>query len=325
MVTVALAGASTGFGRTMLQVFIQHNTDRKHRLVLLSRSPQPEFTAKGVDVRPVDYNNHQELVNALNDVHTVLSVIGGDGNAIKSAQLALISACQEAGVKRFAPSEYAGTDNENIDLYAPKKEVWEATRKSGLEYTRFSCGLFTSAFATGTPKPMTAVGEREGCKSGEEEALAGLRPWTFVVNMRAGTADYPGDGTAPLAFTDMRDVAYFVFRALDMEKWPEHLGIRGDAKSFKDAVEISEKVQGRKWLTKDNSIEDMQAQMEADSSVKFYNQVRIAMAKGWGLVGDELNREFPDVKPVTCEEFIEKWWSGVELGEPSWTTTQTFM
>lgn len=329
MPTIALAGASTGFGRTMLQVFIHHNNQKdnehKHKLVLLSRSEQPDFTSKGVDVRPVDYANHVQLVNALKDVHTVLSVIGGDGSAIKSAQLALISACKEAGVKRFAPSEYAGIDNEDIDLYTPKREVWEATRESGLEYTQFSCGLFMSAFATGTPKPMTAVGEREGCKTGEEEALAGLRPWTFVVNMRAGTADYPGDGTAPLVFTDMRDIAYFVFRALDMEKWPEHLGMRGDVKSFKEAVEICERVQGRKWLEKNNSIEEMQAQMDADPGLKFYNQVRIGMAKGWAMVGDELNREFPDVKTVTCEQFIEKWWSGVELGEPSWTATQAFM
>lgn len=182
-----------------------------------------------------------------------------------------------------------------------------------------------SAFATGTPKPLSELGRAEGCKTGEEEALAGLRPWNFVVNMKAGTADYPGDGTEPLVFTDMRDVALFVLHALDLETWPEELGMRGDVKSFKEAVEICERVQGRKWLTQTNSIEKMQKDADEMPETKFYNQVRIAFARGYGMVGNELNKAFPGIKPTTCEEFIEKWWSGVELGEPSWVEDKSFM
>ena len=323
MVTVALVGASSGFGRTMLMTFI-HLNNNKHKLILLSRSEQPELAAQGIEVRPVDYNNHAQLVKALEGVHTVLSVIGGSPDAIRDAQLALIPACKEAGVQRFAPSEYAGNSNDGIDLYAGKKEVWQATQKSGLEYTSFSCGLFMSVLATGTPKPLTQVGQREGRKTGEEEALAGLRPWNYVVNMKAGTADYPGDGTAPMCWTDVRDIALFVFCALDLDEWPETLAMRGDVKSFKDVVEISEKVQGRKWLTKNNSVEDLEGKVE-DPGKRFYNQTRLAFARGMGMVGDELNRKFADINPVTCEEFIQKWWSGVELGEPSWGEDVSFM
>ncbi len=178
MVNVALAGATTGFGRTVLLNFLDYNKDGKHNLILLSRNAQPDLSARGIDVRPVDYANHQQLVSALEGVHTVLSVIGGGPEAMESAQLALIPACKEAGVTRFAPSEYAGRTNEGVDLYAGKEVVWKAVQTSGLEYTRFACGLFMSIMATGTPKPMTVVGEREGLKSGEEEALAGLRPCT---------------------------------------------------------------------------------------------------------------------------------------------------
>ena len=324
MVTVALAGATTGFGRTMLMTFIHNNKDNKHNIVLLSRSQQPEFTAQGIDVRPVDYNNHDQLVKALEGVHTVLSVIGGSAEAIRTAQLNLIPACKEAGVTRFAPSEYAGNTNKGVDLYAGKEEVWQATRNSGLEYTRFACGLFMSVLATGTPKPLTDVGKREGKKTGEEEALAGLRPWNYVINMKAGTADYPGEGTAPACFTDMRDIALFVYRALDLDKWPETLGMRGDVKSFKDVVEITGKVQGRKFLTNNNSVEELKAQCD-DPGKQFYNQTRLAFHNGMGMVGDELNQAFPNVKPITCEKFVEKWWSGVVLGAPSWTEDVSFM
>ncbi|KAK4545243.1 hypothetical protein LTR36_003423 [Oleoguttula mirabilis] len=245
MVTVALAGASTGFGLTMLRTFLHLNTDGKHTLILLSRSAQPELTALGIDVRAVDYTNHVQLVHALSDVHTLLSVIGGSPEGMRKAQLAMIDAAGEAGVKRFAPSEYAGTSNDGIDLYQPKSEVWAATQGCGMEYTRFSCGLFMSLLATGTPKTVTTVGQREGARSGEEEALAGLRPWNFVINMKVGTADLPGDGSAEVTWTDMRDVASFVFCALDLEAWPEELGVRGDVKSFRDIVGVVEKVQKR--------------------------------------------------------------------------------
>src|ERR1700761_9061482 len=148
MVTVALVGASTGFGRTTLMTFIHLNKSNKHNLVLLSRSEQPEFAAQGVDVRQVDYSNHAQLVKALHGVHTALSFIGNFRPDESDPQMALLAACQEAGVKRFSPSEYAFGKNEGIDLYAGKAKVWEATKRSGLEYTRFNCGIFISLLAT---------------------------------------------------------------------------------------------------------------------------------------------------------------------------------
>lgn len=143
--------------------------------------------------------------------------------------------------------------------------------------------------------------------------------------MKAGTADYPGDGTTPLCFTDMRDISLFVFHALDIDKWPEDIAMRGDVKSFKEAVEICERVQGRKWLTQINSIEKMEGEARDEPEKRFYNQVRIAFARGAGMVGDDLNRAFPRIKPIKCDEFIEKWWSGVELEEAKWEDDKCFM
>ncbi len=331
MVTVALAGAASGFGMTMLRTFLHLNSKSttRHRFVLLSRSNKPELAALGIEVRPVDYANHAQLVAALGDVHTVLSVIGGSVEAMGVAQLALLAAAKEAGVKRFAPSEYAGISNDTIDLYHGKVEVWTAAKavaqETGMGITSFQCGIFMSTFATGTTKPVTEVGKREGAKNGEEEALAGLRPWNFVVNMRAGTADLPGDGTAPIVFTEMRDIATFVYNALSLEQWPEVMGMGGDVKSYRDMLSIIERVQGRGFLVKENSVDEMKAQAAGDPGKTFYNQVRIALAEGWGEVPDTLNRAFPDVKPVTCVEFVEKRWQGVEVGEASWGEDQSFM
>jgi hypothetical protein len=330
-ITVALAGATTGFGLTMLRVFQHLNAQSSdpYNLVVLSRSAKPDLTAQGIDVRPVDYNDHSQVTEALRGVHTVLSLIGGDPDAMLHAQMSLIAACKEAGVKRFAPSEYAGVSNEGVDLYQGKAEVWtaaqNAAKETGMQVTRLQCGLFMSLLATGTPKDITEVGRREGAKSGEEEALAGLRPWNFVINMKAGTADLPADGSAPMVFTDMRDVATFVYRALSLERWEESMGMRGDVKSFREVLEIVERVQNRKFLVRENSVQQMQEQAAGDPGKVFYNQVRIGLTEGWSMVPDTLNQAFPDFKPVTCEQFVEKWWRGVEVGSPSWGEDQSFM
>ena len=322
MVTAALVGASTGFGKTLLSTFLHLNSlqpdkTKTHRVVVLSRSANAALSAKGVDVRAVDYTQHEQLVAALADVHTVLPLIGGSSDTMRDTQLALIKAATEAGCKRFAPSEYAGQGYAGVEMYAGKAEVLEAVKASGLEYTRFNCGLFMSILATGTPKPMTDVGKRDGCETGEEEALAGLRPWNFVVNMRGGTVDFPGDGKAPMVLTDMRDVATFVYHALSLPSWPQDLGMRGDVKSFAELVAIAERVQGRTWLKKSTPVAELE-QRPSDPGALFYNQTRLQFSNGWGMVGDELNKAFPEVKPVDAETFVEKWWSGVQLGEPAW-------
>jgi hypothetical protein len=325
VVVVALAGAMSGLGLTVLR-HLASSPPTTHTYVVLSRSPQPAWTAREITVREIDYASHSSLVQALRDVHTVLSFIGGSASALRDSQLALVAAAQEAGVQRFAPSEFAiKGGGYGLDLYAGKREVWEAVVASGMEYTRFSCGIFMSILATGTPKSVTEVGIAEGAEKGEQEALAGLRPWNFVVNMLAGTADLPGDGRVKVVFTDTRDVARFVEKALDLDTWPEELGMRGDLMDWREVIEVLEKVQGREFLLRENSVEEMEKVAREDEGKRFYNQVRVALAKGEGVVGNELNEAFPDVKPTSVEEFTRKWWDGVKLGESRWEDDQSFM
>lgn len=62
----------------------------------------------------------------------------------------------------------------------------------------------------------------------------------------------------------------------------------------------------------------MKKQIEEVPETKFYNQVRLAFVDGWGLVSDELNKAFPAIRPASLEEFVTKWWDGVELEEANW-------
>ncbi|MCJ1471954.1 hypothetical protein MMC13_000596 [Lambiella insularis] len=313
MVKVALAGASGGLGLTILKAILD---SKRHEVILLSRGPKPELSAKGVAVHPVDYKDHQSLFKALHGVHTVISAIAALDESLATSQLALLEAAREVGAKRFAPSEFVGMKDlplAAVDLYRAKVPVWEAVKASGLQYTNFATGIFMNCFVTGTPK-------------GQEEALEGLRPWNFVVKIKQGNADIPGDGNKKVTFTTMGDVGRFVTAALDLEKWDEEMGMVGETASFNEVLALAERITKRKFLVKYKSIEEMDdlAAHAPEPFVRFNIQVQAALANGGGVVPSTLNEKFPKIQPWKLEDWLERWWADVELDEPSWGDGKLF-
>lgn len=63
--------------------------------------------AAGLSWVKVDYLDKQQLTQVLRGMHTVLSFITVVKDLGNRAQINLIDACVEVGVKRFAPSEWA--------------------------------------------------------------------------------------------------------------------------------------------------------------------------------------------------------------------------
>ena len=300
MVKVAVAGATGALGSTILSAILDTG---KHDVVVLSRNPNPALSAKGLQVRPVSYTDHTSLTAALRGIHTVLSLIAGiDRDQMRDSQLAIIAAAKEAGVKRFAPSEFAIRDYRDWDFYAGKIPVLEATKASGMEFAQFTCGIFMNYLGTGTPK--------EGI-----DALSGLRPWNFVIDTKAGTADLPGDGNAKLTFTRLQDVGKFVAAALELDKWEEEMGMVGSTMSYREVVSAVEKVTKKKMSVKENSAEKLKKMIKEDAKTRFYNQVRLSIPQGKVEVQPTLNKLAPDIKPWTVDDFLEDCWGGVELGE----------
>ncbi|KAL1604028.1 hypothetical protein SLS60_005620 [Paraconiothyrium brasiliense] len=103
MVLIAIAGGSGQVAQEVLDALVATN---KHEIILLSRSAPKENVGISVMQRVVDYNDKDNLVNALRGVHTVLSFIQVLLDVDQQSQKNLIDAAVLAGVKRFAPSEY---------------------------------------------------------------------------------------------------------------------------------------------------------------------------------------------------------------------------
>ena len=88
--------------------------------------------------------------------------------------------------------------------------------------------------------------------SGPHSLIGGLR---LSFNMKAGTADLPGDGTSRLTSTRTQDIGHFVAAVLNLEKWETQMGMVGSTMSYHEVVGAIEKVTRRKMLVKHNTVE----------------------------------------------------------------------
>lgn len=76
--------------------------------MILSRNDAPSDGFNGVQWKKVDYDEQDSIVAALDGVGTLLSFIAtGDTTAGVEVQKNMIQAAIRAGVRRFAPSEWA--------------------------------------------------------------------------------------------------------------------------------------------------------------------------------------------------------------------------
>ena len=205
MVKFALVGTGN-LGTEVVHAILQQ---KQHSLIVLSRKPRPDLSSLGITVSIIDYSKPESLVSALQGVHTVISIIFTfDPPSFLSSQLTLVRAAKEAGVKRFAPSEFAlaKAANKDIDLYHPKEEIWKAVQESGMQYTAFHPGIYMNYLAFGSPKPDVV-----------EKTFNAAPIMAFGLNIGEGKADIPGTGNERFNMTATNHIASFVAAGLDIE------------------------------------------------------------------------------------------------------------
>ncbi|KAF5695373.1 hypothetical protein FDENT_456 [Fusarium denticulatum] len=142
---VAVVNDSGSIGREVVDEILARGS---YEVVILSCGAQAADLPKGVAWRQVDYNDKSALVDAVKGIDTVLSFLAMfDQNEALELHKKLIDAAIEAGVRRFAPSEWAS----GVAHYQYKDEVRKYLEEVNLgqqkiESNPFQPGVFTDYF-----------------------------------------------------------------------------------------------------------------------------------------------------------------------------------
>ncbi|KFY08433.1 hypothetical protein V492_06231 [Pseudogymnoascus sp. VKM F-4246] len=311
MVKIAVAG---GTGQVAQEIIDALVAAKKHDITILSRGAPAVNSYPGVTVRAVNYDNKTELVEVLRGIHTVLSFTQVVSSLENNSQKNLIDASIVAGVKRFAPSEWASAYVEDMPFWTGKGVIREYLRKVNengkvLEYCLFQPGLFLNYLAS--PHRTS-------------KHVLPLNTMFDFENRRAIIVD---GHDFHMTFTTVQDLAGVVTQAVDYDgEWPTTGGIRGNRVSVSQILKIGEEIRGRPFAIETVKLEDLQAgnlktswkletkhpSVSEEQAAEALKTVLIGMllggAKGAWDVSGEFNQILLDYKFTQIEEFLAKAW-----------------
>ncbi|KAL3483955.1 hypothetical protein BJX62DRAFT_244385 [Aspergillus germanicus] len=156
MVRVAIAGGTGNVAREVIDRIV---AKKSHEVVVLSRQAPTNTGDDTIKWLQVDYESKASLVQAFKGVDTVFSFLAiPDPASMVRLQKNIINAAIEAGVRRFAPSEWGSTTRARMEIYGYKDENRQYLadinkHNKRLEYCLFQPGYFTNYF--GNPYSTT--------------------------------------------------------------------------------------------------------------------------------------------------------------------------
>ncbi|KAM0474226.1 hypothetical protein ACHAP7_007913 [Fusarium lateritium] len=305
MVKIAIAGGAGNVGQEIIDALLARN---KHEILILSRkltsqdAPETKI-APGVKWAKTSYQNIDELATILEGVHTVLSFMSvGPGGSEGRPQENLIDASVKAGVKRFAPSEWAAS---KIDHFP-----WYDFKRSAREY----------------------LAEINKDKKSSKHVTLFETPINFN-DCRGLLVD---DGETIISLVTAQDAAQVTALAVEYEgEWPIISGVKGADITMNELVALGEKIRGKPFKVENLKSEDLEANVIKASYLPMpdHPSIPIEVRKSYaatiirGLllgfkdgamqVSDEWNKLLPDFVFTQPEEFLTKAWAAIDAGEKS--------
>jgi hypothetical protein len=289
-----------------------------HSITVFTRSPPPSEKVSGVSYLQVDYHDLPSLTEALRGFDTCLSFLIAHTDAGNTTQKNLIAACIAAGVRRFAPNEWAIANNSGVPTYANKdwiaKYLAELKGKEelgNLQYCLFQPSVFMDYFAH--PQPLSP----------------NLITWPFFVDFETRRAIVLDDGDQPLVVIAISDISEVLARALDDDRpWPVIGGMRGCQTSINEILAIGKRLRGGEWRVEHvKSVDIARRELKTSwvpqfshpaipeearekFSVEFLLDFLGAIANGSWDVSGEWNERFLDQEFVSLEGYLGKAWEG---------------
>ncbi|KAK7459654.1 hypothetical protein VKT23_009636 [Stygiomarasmius scandens] len=320
---IAVAGGTGGIGNHVVDGLLELQSRIPSSIItviVLTRSIKGEpyiqspSTNARAEIIPVDYTSISSIAQVLSahQIDTIISTLVSEPSQFIAAQENLLQAALNVpSVHRFAPSEFAiDSEHTDIPLYKTmKRPILQSLRRAKaersssptpFEFTKFNCGIFTNYFGYGSPKSKPGFSPH-----------GHLKAFPYVVDISTGTADVPGDGNNKICYTTAEDVGRFVAEATQLEKWEEDSTMMGDLVTINEVIAMAERITGKTITPKYNTLEDLQARMDPNPTSwmgNFYLDAFVHVIKGEQPQTSATLNELTSVKPMSVEQFLQKWW-----------------
>ncbi|KAI8311137.1 hypothetical protein K4K61_012710 [Colletotrichum sp. SAR11_59] len=314
MVVVAVAGATGGIGRAIVEAIQQAGT---HDVIIFSRKANPTLASElNVPIIEVDYADVEATTGTLekHNVHTLISALTTTQSLKAQDQIPEIQLIQAAdaakATRRFVPSDWGIALDEgdrdvlfNAGFKLDSRKALEET--TDLEHTSFHNGFFLDYWC------MPAVKSH-------------MTPWTVVVDMASNAAVLPGSGNVNVTFTHTSDVGRYVAAWLDVREWEPRTFLVGDTVTWNQFLAIAEDVKGTKFSVKyegDEVYRSAKATIlpSQKAGLHWFSEDTLqTMLSSYMLLFDQgrfdlstrsSNAQFPEIKPMKVREALEKAWA----------------
>lgn len=314
MAIIAIPGGTGNVGRAIVDALLATG---KHTVFIFSRTTNPSLSAEiGAPILAVDYTDVSSLVRVLedNNIDTVISGIAMHSvDGTTPHEIELIHAADQSRVTKRMISSGWGTPFKEEDIGAipsiqhKLNALGELEKTKDLEWSVVHNGFFLDYW--GIP----------GVKSYLVRA-----PMVFWLDVPNNAAALPGTGDTKAVFTHTSDVARFVAASVDLKRWDRDMFVRGDRLTWNEFLGLAQEVKGTKFTVAYDSVEDMKSgkTTELPGQVPLYQFIPKEALLGYTAVfglwfengafdlkpEEWLNDSFPEIKPMTAKEMLEKAW-----------------
>lgn len=275
---ILVAGATGVLGQAVCRRLVERG-GTVFGMVREASDPAAVAVLEAMGVTPVEAElaDRESLAEACSGCDAVVSSITAmgrqdDADAIervdRDGQIALVGAAADEGVERFVYISYSGAIGKDDPLTLAKRAVERTLKHSGMTWTVLRPSYFMESWL-GTP------------------------PGT---NTASGTLIIYGDGTKPISWISLEDVAEFAAAAVDSEEARNAtLELGGpEALSPLEAAAVIERVTGRRMLVEHVSEQALRAELAAARSARqrSFAALKLAYLRGNAIPMDDMAERF---------------------------------